>query len=76
MADEGIDNFTFEENLEEVRKELQYNFKEREKMCDRCWYCGGKLIWNSDFNYSDVYGTSLSVLRVLPPNGYMQVISQ
>lgn len=23
---------------------------------DRCWYCGGKLIWQSDFNYSDVYG--------------------
>ena len=24
-------------------------------MGDRCWYCGGELIWQSDFEYSDVY---------------------
>lgn len=23
---------------------------------DVCWYCGGQLIWNSDFNYDEVYG--------------------
>lgn len=24
-------------------------------MGDRCWYCGGKLVWQNDFDYSDVY---------------------
>lgn len=21
-----------------------------------CWYCGGKVIWNSDFNYDEMFG--------------------
>ena len=25
-------------------------------MRDICWYCGGKLFWQSDFNYGEVYG--------------------
>lgn len=25
------------------------------KRNDVCWYCGGRLIWNSDFDYADVY---------------------
>ena len=23
---------------------------------DRCWYCGGKLCWDNDFDYADVFG--------------------
>ena len=34
-------------------------------MCYRCWYCGGKLIWNSDFNYSDVYGEGEGIVTYL-----------
>ena len=22
---------------------------------DKCWYCGGKLEWDSDFNYDEVH---------------------
>ena len=27
-------------------------------MCERniCWYCSGQLIWDSDFNYDEVFG--------------------
>lgn len=21
----------------------------------KCWYCGGEIIWQSDFNYDEVY---------------------
>ena len=21
-----------------------------------CWYCGGDLIWDSDYNYDEVFG--------------------
>ena len=27
----------------------------REIMRDRCWYCGGQLIWGADFNYDEVF---------------------
>lgn len=23
---------------------------------DECWYCGGELCWENDYNYEDVYG--------------------
>ena len=23
---------------------------------DVCWYCGGRLCWDSDFNYDEVFG--------------------
>ena len=23
---------------------------------DECWYCGGQLCWDNDFNYEEVYG--------------------
>ena len=23
---------------------------------DVCWYCGGKLVWQNDYSYEDVYG--------------------
>lgn len=23
---------------------------------DACWYCGGQLIWDSDFNADEAYG--------------------
>lgn len=34
-------------------------------MCDRCWYYGGKLIQNSDFNYSDVYDEGEGIVTYL-----------
>lgn len=42
---------------------------ESEKECnqigDRCWYCGGKLRWNSDFNYDEVYGEGEGIVTYL-----------
>lgn len=23
---------------------------------DVCWYCGGRLIWQNNYDYSDVFG--------------------
>lgn len=23
---------------------------------DVCWYCGGRLIWQNDYDYADIYG--------------------
>lgn len=22
----------------------------------KCWYCGGEMIWDNDFNYDEVHG--------------------
>lgn len=32
---------------------------------DICWYCGGRLIWNSDFNYDEVYGEGDGIVTFL-----------
>lgn len=32
---------------------------------DRCWYCGGQLIWQSDFNYDEVFGDGEGVVTYL-----------
>lgn len=24
--------------------------------CNICWYCGGQLIWDNDFDLDDIYG--------------------
>lgn len=32
---------------------------------DRCWYCGGKLIWQSDYNYDEVYGEGEGIVTCL-----------
>lgn len=30
-----------------------------------CWYCGGQLVWNSDFDYSDVFGDGEGIVTYL-----------
>lgn len=30
-----------------------------------CWYCGGELIWQSDFNYDEIYGNGEGVVSFL-----------
>lgn len=32
---------------------------------DVCWYCGGRLIWDSDFPYDEVYGEGEGVVTYL-----------
>lgn len=32
---------------------------------DRCWYCGGKLVWQSDFNYDEAYGGGEGIVTLL-----------
>ena len=34
-------------------------------MCDKCWYCGGKLVWDSDFNYDEVYDEGEGIVTYL-----------
>ena len=30
-----------------------------------CWYCGGQLIWDSDFNYDEVFGEGEGIVTFL-----------
>ena len=32
---------------------------------DVCWYCGGRLIWDSDFNYDEVHGEGEGIVTYL-----------
>ncbi len=32
---------------------------------DRCWYCGGKLCWDNDFDYADVFGEGEGIVTYL-----------
>ena len=32
---------------------------------DVCWYCGGRLIWDSDFNYDEVFGEGEGIATYL-----------
>ena len=34
-----------------------------------CWYCGGELIWQSDFNYDDVHGEGEGIVSQLKCSG-------
>lgn len=34
-------------------------------MGDTCWYCGGKLYWQSDFNYDEVFGKGEGIVTYL-----------
>lgn len=34
-------------------------------MGDVCWYCGGRLIWMSDYDYEDVYGEGEGIVTHL-----------
>jgi len=36
---------------------------------NNCWYCGGKLIWQSDFNYDEVYGEGDGIVSYLCCSG-------
>ena len=31
----------------------------------RCWYCGSPLVWQSDFNYDEVYGEGEGIVSFL-----------
>lgn len=37
----------------------------QEENMSRCWYCGGELIWQSDFEYSDVYPEGEGIVTYL-----------
>lgn len=30
-----------------------------------CWYCGCELVWQSDFNYDEVYGEGEGIVTYL-----------
>lgn len=32
---------------------------------DVCWYCGGRLIWDSDFAYDDIYEDGKGIVTYL-----------
>lgn len=32
---------------------------------DVCWYCGGQLRWDSDFNYDEVFGEGDGIVSFL-----------
>lgn len=32
---------------------------------DVCWYCGGRLIWDSDFNYDEVHGEGEGIVTFM-----------
>ena len=32
---------------------------------DTCWYCGGKLCWDSDYNYDEVFGEGEGIVTML-----------
>ena len=38
---------------------------ESKEIGDRCWYCGSKLIWDSDFNYDEIYGEGEGIVTFL-----------
>lgn len=31
----------------------------------KCWYCGADLMWQSDFNYDEVYGEGEGIVTYL-----------
>lgn len=31
----------------------------------KCWYCGGEMFWQSDFNYDEVYGEGEGIVSYL-----------
>tara|TARA_R100000995_G_scaffold84504_1_gene63389 strand:- start:1033 stop:1242 length:210 start_codon:yes stop_codon:yes gene_type:complete len=46
---------------------------------DICWWCGGKLIWQSDFDKEDVYGEGkglVTYLQCSECNASVEYISQ
>lgn len=32
---------------------------------DVCWFCGGKLCWDSDYNYDEIYGEGEGIVAML-----------
>ena len=32
---------------------------------DVCWLCGGRLIWQSDYNYDEIYGEGEGIVAIL-----------
>ena len=36
---------------------------------DVCWLCCGKLIWQSDFNYDEIFGEGEGIVAMLKCSG-------
>jgi hypothetical protein len=54
--------------IEELQKQQEMSIpvpREAGGIGDTCWYCGGKLYWMSDFDYSDVYGEGEGIVSYL-----------
>ena len=30
-----------------------------------CWYCGGQIVWDSDYNYDEVFGEGEGIVTML-----------
>ena len=41
--------------IEENNSDNKSNDDNVMKIRDCCWYCGGLLVWQSDFNYDEIY---------------------
>ena len=39
--------------------------EEKPEANQTCWYCGGQLVWDSDFNYDEVYGEGKGIVTYL-----------
>lgn len=47
-----------------VKEEKGHNWP-YEGARDVCWYCGGQLCWDSDFNYDEVFGEGEGIATYL-----------
>ena len=45
-------------DCEELRNEEELNM-------NTCWYCGGELIWDCDYNYNEVYDDGEGIVTYL-----------
>ena len=53
-------------SLKSIAKELkEYDEWPYKGARDVCWYCGGKLVWQNDFSYDDVYGEGEGIVTYL-----------
>lgn len=30
-----------------------------------CWFCGGKMVWQSDWNYDEIHGEGDGIVAIL-----------
>jgi DNA-directed RNA polymerase subunit RPC12/RpoP len=38
---------------------------DKKEVIYRCWYCGGELCWDCDYNYDEVYGEGEGIVTML-----------